>query len=117
MIDANMTNHKVLSEKEESVFEKLAKGMSYQAIAEETHRSEDTVKFHAKAIREKFHARSTLEAVAIAIAKGWLEIKEVGVKTTLAVALTLSAGVIDDDNDLLRAGRISRPTVSRNKEV
>jgi DNA-binding CsgD family transcriptional regulator len=116
-IEVEITNHDVLSKKEESVFQLLAQGMSYSAIAEQTHRSEETVKSQAKAIREKLHASSIVQAVAIAIANGIISIKGVGAKGLFAILLTFSATFFGDENNHLRNQRISRPTVTRTREV
>lgn len=75
----------------ERAISKIAVGLSHDDAAKELHRDKETIKSYAAVFRQVMNARSTLEAVAKAIASGVISIKEVDGKTLLAcgfIALT-----------------------------
>ncbi len=63
-----------LTLREQEVLEWMARGLSNRAIAEKLHVTERTVKFHVGNILGKLGARSRVEAVRIAIEKGWVDV-------------------------------------------
>jgi DNA-binding NarL/FixJ family response regulator len=60
----------ILSDREREILGELAKGNSYQVIADLLFISVDTVRFHIRNIYKKLHVHSQSEAVAKAIKKG-----------------------------------------------
>lgn len=99
----------ILSPAQERAFADLAAGMTYEEIAARHHRTTETVKSHAKVIRETLHAHTMVEAVAKAIARGIITITEVGGKTLLAAALIVASGFVDD-GDMVRTTRTAGTT-------
>ncbi len=63
-----------LTLREREVLEWMAQGLSNRAIAEKLHVTERTVKFHVGNILGKLGARSRVEAVRIAIARGLIDV-------------------------------------------
>lgn len=61
-----------LSLREREVLQLVAQGASNKEIGDRLFISETTVKAHLRTILEKLHARNRAEAVAVAVAKGWL---------------------------------------------
>lgn len=102
----------ILSPAQERAFTDLAAGMTYEEIAARHHRTTETVKSHAKVIRETLHAKSMIEAVAKAVAQGIITITEVGGKTMIACALVVASGFLDD-HDVMRHARNTRTRVER----
>lgn len=78
---------KVFSPAAERAISKLAAGESYEEAAAELNRDKETVKSYAAVFRQTMQAKSTLEAVAKAVARGVISIKEVDGKTLLACGL------------------------------
>lgn len=78
---------KVFSPAAEKAISKLAAGESYEEAAKELHRDKETVKSYAAIFRQTMHAKSTLEAVAKAVARGIISIKEIDGKTLIACGL------------------------------
>lgn len=87
----------VLSPAQERAFKDLALGLSYEEVSQKHHRTTETVKSHAKVIREHFQAKTMLEAVAKAVANGIITITEAGGKTTLAICLVVASGFVDGE--------------------
>lgn len=63
-----------LSEREIEILRLVAEGHSNQDVSRKVSLSENTVKYHIKNILQKLNAHNRIEAVTIAIRKGWLEI-------------------------------------------
>jgi DNA-binding CsgD family transcriptional regulator/GAF domain-containing protein len=61
-----------LSERERQVLEQLAQGGRDREIAEQLYISERTVKFHVKNILAKLGVRTRVQAVYLAMQRGWL---------------------------------------------
>lgn len=78
---------KLFSPAAERAISKLAAGSSYQEAAEELHRDKETIKSYAAVFRQVMHAKSTVEAVAKAVARGVISIKEIDGKTLIACGL------------------------------
>ena len=53
-----------LSPREQMILERLAKGLTYQAIADELNISVNTIRSHLRRVYEKLHVQSRTEAVA-----------------------------------------------------
>ena len=62
-----------LTEKEIELLSLLSQGMSYKDVADLKSRSVNTIKRTAERIRWKLQVSNTVEAVALAIRKGWIE--------------------------------------------
>jgi DNA-binding CsgD family transcriptional regulator len=82
---------KVFSPAAERAISKLAAGDSYEEAAAELHRDKETVKSYAAVFRQTMHAKSTLEAVAKAVARGIISIKEIDGKTLIACGLIFTS--------------------------
>lgn len=83
----------ISGKKPDEAFTKLASGMTYAEVAAELHRDVETIKSHSKAVREILHAKSIVEAVAIAIAKGFISITESGGKTLVLALILVGTGI------------------------
>ena len=115
MIEVEVDTNKLLSKKEEETLARLARGLTYQDIAEETSRSEETVKTHAKAIREKFHANNIIQAISIAAANGLLVFKN---KSGLfSILMILASSFSFDDSKMIRTAKLRKPAITRNVDV
>ena len=62
-----------LSEREIEILRLVAEGYSNQDVSRKISLSENTVKYHIKNILQKLNAHNRIEAVTIAMRKGWLE--------------------------------------------
>lgn len=89
-------NQHVFTPKVEQAFGEFASGKSYQEAADNLHRDLETMKSYGKVIREVLHAKSMLEAVAKAAARGIISFKEVDVKTLVACGLVLMSSFSGD---------------------
>lgn len=116
-LDVQVMNNTLLSKKEASVFKRLAKGMTYQAIALETSRSEETVKTQAKAIREKLHASSMVQAVSIAVANGILTVKQIGKSGLFSIFMALSLNFSYSNDKSMRNSELKQPQITRVRKV
>lgn len=93
----------------ERTVERLAAGESYQETADELHRDKETVKSYAAVFRQAMHAKSMVEAVAKAVARGVISIKEIDVKSVLACAFIGLTG-FNSDAVMARTARTVRTT-------
>lgn len=60
----------VLTDKQIEVIEMLLDGLSHKEIAHQLEISESAVKARIKYLRQNLHAKTTIQAVGIALAKG-----------------------------------------------
>lgn len=86
----------ISGKKPDEAFTRLATGMSYAEVAAEMHRDVETIKSHSKVIREILNAKTMVQAVAIAVAKGMITITEKGGKTLLLTLVLVGSGIPDD---------------------
>jgi len=96
----------ITGKKPDQAFIKLAAGMSYAEAAAELHRDVETIKSHSKVIRDILHAKTMVQAVAIAVSKGIITITEKGGKTLLLALVLVGAGIPEDHE----AGKIKVKT-------
>lgn len=75
----NMDNNK-LTEKQNVILRKLAKGLTDKALARELHLSKSTIQYHKKKLFLLFKAHSTVEMIVKAFKYGFLTFEEVGFK-------------------------------------
>lgn len=71
----------------EDTVKRLASGDSYKEAARELDVDAETVKSYASAFRRVMQAKNTAEAVAKAVARGIISIKEIDGKTLIACGL------------------------------
>lgn len=71
----------------EDTVKRLASGDSYKEAARELEIDAETVKSYAAAFRRGMQAKNTAEAVAKAVARGVISIKEIDRKTLIACGL------------------------------
>lgn len=79
----------IFTRKVEEAFGHFASGESYQEAADQLNRDIETMKSYGKVIREVLHAKSMIEAVAKAAAKGIISFKEVDPKALIACGLVV----------------------------
>lgn len=115
MFEIEVDTNKLLSKKEEETLARLAKGLTYQAIADETSRSEETVKTHAKAIREKFNANNIVQAIGIAAANGLLVFKNK--RGLFSVLMVLSSSFGHEDSKMVHHARRPQVSISRASDA
>lgn len=94
--------HKSLSDKEIKCLSSFAEHFTYDGVSSDLNRSTETVKTHLKNARWKLAVDSTYKAVALAVAKGWIVLKEVDAKVVLAIFLTFSSSAVINDDELVR---------------
>lgn len=64
-----------LSKRENEVFALLAEGLSQKEMSDHLHRSLPTISTHIEHIKQKLDATNSLQAVSIAVLKGFLSFK------------------------------------------
>jgi len=102
----------ITGKKPDQAFIKLAACMSYAEAAAELHRDVETIKSHSKVIRDILNAKTMVQAVAIAVAKGIITITEKGGKTLLLALIMVGTG-LPDHQDYTRVKTKTRIKIER----
>ena len=108
-------NKPVFGKKQGEVFRKLATGMTFAEAADELHRDVETIKSHSKVIRDILHAKTMVQAVAIAVAKGIITITETGGKTLLLALIMVGTG-LPEHQDYSRVKTKTRIKIERRTD-
>lgn len=93
-IVARILSTEGLTEKEAEVLRQLCEGRMRAEIAVRLHRTLSTVSRHIESIAEKWDAHSAAEIVAMAVAKGMVEIRITHVSRQAAIKCLLLAFLI-----------------------
>lgn len=107
---------KLFSPAVERAVSRLAAGASVQDAASELHRDKETVKSYATVFRQTMQAKSMVEAVAKAVARGVISIKEIDGKTLIACGL-ISLSSFHTDYVMARSVRTTKTTRHDNADT
>ena len=106
-----------LTPKEASVLAYLCEGYQRKEIALKTFRSPSTIGKHVESIAQKFNAHCTAQIVAIAVAKGFVQITEVEVCSRSAAVIILLMAFVQAiqpyEDQPYRPARTARTRVTR----
>jgi DNA-binding CsgD family transcriptional regulator len=107
-IVARIINTDGLTRKEAEVLRYLCQGLMRSEIAEQLHRTHSTVSRHIESIAGKWDAHSAAEIVAMAVAKGLVDIR---IQHTVIKCLLLAVLIVPQHIDCRQPPRHSRHPV------